>query len=48
MKKVIPNLLIIIGVLVIIWFFASWIDVVDGNYMPGNVIHSWNLFELLF
>ena len=47
MKNVIKKFTKFVMALVLIWFIASFIDVVLNNSMPGDSISSWNLFGFL-
>ena len=31
-------------ILLIVWFTASYIDIVVDNHLPNPVHHEWNLF----
>lgn len=34
-------------VLFLLWFAASWVDIVADNCFPYPVHHQWNLFVLM-
>lgn len=44
------NITAVAGVLVCVWFVASWANVVTHNLHPGGVelMANWNLFKIFF
>lgn len=39
--------LIFLGILMGVYLIASIVDVINGNCRPDNIIHNWNLFQLI-
>lgn len=37
-----------VAAVLLLWFIASWVDVVLHNLDPNPVYQWWNLFVLLF
>ena len=46
--KVFAGIYLAVAILVAVWGFASWIDIVADNNMPNPVHSEYNLFVLLF
>lgn len=46
-KKIIGKVILIICAIILLWFAASYIDVVLTNTTPEDVA-PWNAFALLF
>ena len=45
--KHLKNILFVVSILVLVWFVASWVDVLNHN-LSDCVYQPWNLFALLF
>ena len=45
--KVIKAILITISLAVVLWFFASWGNVVMVNDSPDTTVAAWNIFQVL-
>lgn len=50
MKKtsLFDKVLCTIGILFLLWFIASWVDIVADNTAPNPQHGDWNLFVILF
>lgn len=33
-----------ISIMVLVWFFASWVDIVTNNLSPNPFYQEWNAF----
>lgn len=47
MKKVLNNILTIISIILILWFAASYIEVIIKNTGENPQYCFWNIFKLL-
>ena len=48
MKKLVKITLIVVGILVLVWMGASWLDVICHNLDPNPTYAIWNVFAMLF
>ena len=47
-RGIFEGLALTIGILFMVWFVASWADVVADNSQPNPTHSDWNLFTILF
>ena len=46
-RKTLTVMTIIVSVFILVWGFASYIDVIMHNVAPNPLYHEWNLFTML-
>lgn len=42
------RILCTIGILFMLWFAVSWVDIIADNTMPNPTHADWNMFVILF
>ncbi len=47
MKKVITNIFLILSIVLILWFAASYIEVISKNLGENPEYSFWNIFQFL-
>lgn len=46
--KIIFNAVLVGFIILFIWVFASWIDIISNNLSYNPVYQNWNFFALIF
>lgn len=46
--KMIENWFLANSVLLMLWVFISWVDIITHNLDPEPVYQAWNIFAMLF
>ena len=46
-KKIIEMLITFLSIMFILWFVASYFDVIAHNLDEEPIYHGWNVFKLL-
>lgn len=47
MSKVVKGIIYTVGILIFVWFIASWADIVADNSKPNPQHHPYNMFVLM-
>ena len=45
--KTIEKAFVVLSIIILLWVFASWAEIVSKNLKPNPVYHEWNAFVLV-